>query len=219
MEAELGLKMKEFMTVQDQVKKYKEILLAFPDFLIIIAFSIIGYLSVDLIDKLELVFVSYINTGWIGSFSGLSIIFLLLGVIVGIYWVNRKVRSVQIGEWQSTLKEGAPGAIKLLQEQNWNKIFSDIRYAKLGFWVYGIAKTIAFWVLALVGFSIVAGFIVSTLHLSVDFLVVALLSMVFVLILNRKDLQRRFDQMGNLDALMWELRWFDGEFRRADFKT
>lgn len=219
MEEELQTKMREFMIVLDQVKKYKELLRAFPDFLIIIALSIIGILSAQIVGRLELVFVTYINPFWTGFVSSLIILILLIGVIIGLYWVNRRVKKVKVEQWKKTLKEGAPGAIKLLQVLNWSNIFSDIRYAKLGFWFYSIAKITVFWVITVLGLSILAGWVVFAFHLNVDFLVVGSFSLVLVLILSIKDLHRRFNQIGDLDALMWELRWFDNEFRRSDFKT
>ncbi len=159
-----------------------------------------------------------------GSFESgfLSILILIapfLGIAYGVFVVNRRVRSIKVGQWKNTLSEGVPGAIKLLQELKWENIFRDIRSAKLGFAVYGAAKILVFWLLATAILSWIGNILGNFFHTSVAFIVVGLFSLVFVLFLSRNDLRKRYEKIGNLDSLLWELRWFDSEFRRADFKT
>jgi hypothetical protein len=219
MEETLSAKMKDFMTVLDQVKKYRELLASSVDFAIIIALSIVATLFVTIFSRLGLVFITYINPNWMPIDATVQILVFLAGITAGVFWVNRRLKSVKAGQWRSALDEGTPGAIKLLQELNWDAIFTDIRYAKLGFWLYGTAKIVAYWVLTVIVFSILANILVFAIHSNVDILVVGLVSLVLVLALNRNDLRKRFNEVGRLDALLWELRWFDSEFRRADFKA
>lgn len=219
MEASLNSKMQEFMTVLDQVKKYRKLLASLTDFAIIIATTIVAVLFVNISSKLGLVFVTYINPTWIPLDNSIEILLVLTGIMGGVYLINRRIRSVKTGQWRTALDEGAPGAIKLLQELSWDEVFSDIRYAKLGFWLYGVLRVAAFWLLAVVTFSFVYGFVGYRIHVTIDTVVVGLFCLVLVLALNKKDLSKRYDQVGRLDSLLWELRWFDSEFRRADFKT
>jgi hypothetical protein len=141
------------------------------------------------------------------------------GIIAAVWRVKQRIKSVRIGEWKTKLNEGAAGAIELLQSLNWETIFSDIRYAKVGFILYGIAKILAFWGLTSVFLFVLSGVVESTLHMSIDYIVVMLFSLVTVLILSRNDLRKRYDQMGRLDWLLWELRWFESEFRGANFEA
>jgi len=127
--------------------------------------------------------------------------------------------SVKIAEWKSTLDEGTPGAIKLLQETNWEKIFNDIRFAKLGFALYGAVKILAYWLVATFLFVVLSSFMGNIIHLSFDPISLTVIPLVLVLVLSVKDLRNRYEQVGRLDSLLWELRWFDSEFRRADFKA
>ena len=219
MEKDLTSKMTDFMTVIDQVKKYRALLHSLPDFIIIIALTMVAFLSVSIFSNLALVFVTYINPSWIPLNNTLQIILVIVGIVVAVFWINRRVKSVKMGQWRNTLKEGAPGAVKLLQELDWANVFSEIRYAKLGFWLYGLLKTAAYWLLTFVISGVAAGYLASAIHWNFNLTIIALFSLAIVLALSKNDFQRRYDQMGRLDALLWELRWFDNEFRRADFQA
>ena len=220
-EENLSGKMTEFMTVLDQVKAYRELASAMADFVIIVVASVVALEAVNIIVNLLDVFygysIVYPGTSVVLPFYGIVILFF--GVIVGVLWVRRKLSSVKIRQWKSTLDEGTPGALKLLQETNWEKTFNDIRFAKLGFAVYGAVKIMAYWILVLFFFGVLLGVIQNTLHLSFDPISFAVIPLVLVLVLSMKDLRYRYEQVGRLDSLLWELRWFDNEFRRADFQA
>ena len=213
--------MTEFMTALDQVKAYRELASAMADFVIIIVAALAILLSLNIIVNLLELFYGYglVTSGSSGWLPFFNFVFLFFGVIAGVMWVRRKLGSVAILHWKSTLNEGTPGAIKLLQETNWDKTFNDIRFAKLGFAIYGAVKIFAYWILAFFFFGILLGFVGSAFHLSFDPIFLVLIPLVFVLVLGMKDLRYRYEQIGRLDSLLWELRWFDSEFRRADFKT
>ena len=203
MEDTLSSKIKEFMTVLDQVKKYSTLLTALPDFVIIITLSIIAALSTLIYSEFEVVFISR-TSGLPQYMTFLSIIFFLTGILVGVYWVNRKVKSVKVGQWNKVLDEGLPGVIKLLQELNWEDVFSNIRHAKLGSWLYGITKIAVYWLLAVIVFSLLTSNLQKFFHFGNADYVVELLSLIFVLVLSRKDVGKRYYQIGRLDMLFWE---------------
>ena len=213
--------MTEFMTVLDQVKAYRKLASAMADFILIVAASLVvleaGYIIVNLLNVFYGQSIVYPGISLV--LPSYSAVVLFFGVIVGVLWVRRKLSFVKIMQWKSTLDEGTPGAIKLLQETNWEKTFSDIRFAKLGFVLYGAVKILAFWVLAFFVFGVLVGIIQNTLHLSFDSISMVVIPLVLVLVLSMKDLRYRYEQVGRLDSLLWELRWFDSEFRRADFKA
>ena len=117
MEDSLSLKFKEFMTALDHVKKYGALLSALPDFAIIVAISVITGLSAFILGRLDSVYFSRDAITFTNS-SFLMFVSLIVGIIVGVYWVNRKLKSVKIGQWKPVLDDGLPGVIKLLQEQN-----------------------------------------------------------------------------------------------------
>jgi hypothetical protein len=226
-EENLAKKMEEFMSALDQVKKYRSLVSGMVDFIIIILASFILAQLLNIIGNVLVVFSGYttfpinliatISPGLL--VSPLLILILLGGIIVGALWVDRKLGSVKGGQWKSTLTEGAPGAIKLLQELKWETIFNDIKFAKLGFVLYGALKLLVYWILAFSLFGIFWGFGRSIFHMNIDTVSLVLLPLILVLVLSRKDLRQRYEQVGRLDSLLWELRWFDSEFRRADFKA
>jgi hypothetical protein len=219
MEADLSSKMTEFMTVIDQVKKYRALLASLPNFIIILALTIIGFLAVSVSSKLGLVFITYNHPFWIPLDNSIQIILVVIGIIAAVFYVNRRLHLVKVGQWQMTLQEGAPGAIKLLQQLDWDNIYRDIRYAKLGFGLYGVLKTSAYWLLTFVISYFAASYVSNIIHWNVDSIVIALFSLALIIALTKKDIQKRFDQIGRLDALLWELRWFDNDFRRKDFEA
>lgn len=217
-EENLLSKMSEFMTALDQVKKYKTIVSTMTDFILIIVGFIFIALSFYIVTRLSLIFFGF---NYLLSTFG-AILFTLLfpaGIFIGIYWVRRKVKSVKAGQWKNTLKEGVPGVIKLIEELEWENIFSDIRSAKLGFFLYGVFRILAYWSLAIVFLLFFSGLVGFVFHMNVDLVVILLFSLVVVLILNRSDLGKRYRQIGRLDWLLWELRWFESEFRGADFEA
>ena len=206
------------MSALDQVKKYREIVVSLTDFAIIILLSIIAALSVNIYTKF-----SFLYTGpnqllsFIASIS--FILTLPIGTILGALWVRRRVKSVKLGQWKSTLSEGAPGAIKFLQEIEWQNIFKDIRSAKLGFLLFGISKVLTYWGLAILSFTLLSLILYLFFQISVYIITVVWFSLVVVLLLSKNDLHNRYEQMGRLDWLLWELRWFESEFRRANFEA
>jgi len=218
MEDALSSKMAEFMTALDQVKKYKTIVTSMPDFVLILLGAVVAFLSVNVSIRLSSLFIG-VNSG-LGIIAFFLVILLLpAGIIIAILRVRRKMKSVKVNQWKSKLDEGASGALELLESIQWENVFNDIRYAKLGFVLYGIAKILAFWGLAVVamfGFNWLVEFV---LHMSINYITILLFSLVAVLFLSKNDLRKRYEQMGRLDWLMWELRWFESEFRGANFEA
>ena len=213
--------MTEFMTALDQVKVYRELATAMADFVIIVVALVAALLALNIVVNLMDViygygFVTPGNSGWLPFFD---FFILFFGVIIGVLWVRRKLSSVKIAEWKSVLNEGTPGAIKLLQETNWEKTFSDIRFAKLGLAVYGAVKILGYWLAATLLFVVLSSFMGNIIHLSLDPISLLVIPLVLVLVLSMKDIRNRYEQVGRLDSLLWELRWFDNEFRRADFQA
>ncbi len=222
-EQDLSSKVEELMTTLDQVKRYKELARSLIDFALIMLGSVAAILFV------------YIGTDWyqavagplpssiimpsiggivLSDVQGLSaFVIFLAGLMIGIYWSGKRMNRVKVGEWRVQQKEGTLGAMKLLSGLDWPSVFQDIRYSKLGFVLYSVLKIIGFWIVA----SFFAYFILaipwSYLHVQLSSDYVYIVALIIVLVLSRKDLQRRYNQPWALDSLLWELRWFDSEFR------
>ena len=226
MEQQLSSKMEELLCALDQVKKYREIAASMIDLAIILSATTVAVLvlvisgnlwtnfnGVATIPENHLPVSALVGNG--------SILLIIAGITGAILRVTLRVNAVKVGQWKSILNEGVPGAIKLLDELKWQTIFNDIRSAKLGLSLYGFLKAFLIWVLGdvilfLYWDTLVKGYII---HLSVNPLAIMIASLVLALALSNKDLRKRYEQVGHLDSLLWELRWFDSEFRRADFKT
>jgi len=214
-EEALSQKMNEFMSVIDQVKKYRALLSALPDIAIIMCLALVGVFAAKVWYNLSLIF--YIPIFGISTI--LPFLFVAGGLVAAVFWGYRKMKKVKLGEWKHALNDDAPGAIKLLQSINWEETFKDIRYAKLGFWLYGILRTAIAWLITYSIIMVVAQYLNRVIYLNVNLQLVALFSLALVLALSVNDFKKRFDQIGRLDALLWELRWFDNELRRNPFQT
>jgi hypothetical protein len=213
----LSSKMHEFMTILDQVKKYRAIVASMTDFALIMMTTGVATVFLLVTITLRVVFDKYLFN--IGMMLFLAIVVFIVGIAFALLSIIRKVNSVTVGEWKNTLNEGTPGAIKLLREINWENVFSDIRLAKLGYSVYGAVKIFAYWLATTAVLSFLNGFLEGIFHVNIVFIITALFSLVLVLFFSRKDLRKRYSQVGRLDSLLWELRWFDSEFRRANFQA
>ena len=226
-EADIPERVAELMSTLDQVKKYKELARSLVDFALIMLGAVFSILSVYIGMNFYQAFAgplsSTINYGVGGlalsDVQGLSALVIFAGgLFIGIYWIDRRMKNVKVGGWKSKQNEGVLGSVKILSELDWPTVFQDIRYSKLGFVLYSILKILGYWILAGIIVFFAAGFSLYYLHAYVSSYYVAAISLMLVLVLSRKDLQRRYNQSWALDSLLWELRWFDSEFRRkAEF--
>jgi hypothetical protein len=218
MEDALSSKMSEFMTALDQVKKYCEIVASMTDFILIILGSVVVLLSFNIAMRLSGVFI-VANQGQHIAFYFLYAAIVPAGIIVAVWHVRRRVKAVKTREWKTTLNEGAAGALKIIQELEWESLFSSIRYAKLGFFLYGISRILACWGIAIIALYGINWGLPWLFHTSMDQITMVLLGLGLVVFLNRNGLRKRYEQIGRFDWLMWELRWFESEFRGANFEA
>jgi hypothetical protein len=236
-EAQVVAKVQELMTTLDQVKKYKALSKLLVDFALIMLATTVVLLAWELsvnFYKLGTGFYCYYGVPGLytctaspatGSpllrlFGGLSTILIpTAGLLGGILWVDHKLKLVKVGEWTESLREGFPGAVKLLEELKWDSVFQDIRASRIGYSAYLAVKVVGYWLLATVVMFFPYVFGVSALHLEANFYVLGLLSLVLVLVVSKNDLQRKYQQVVSLDNLMWELRWFSSGFKSAKFEA
>lgn len=227
-EANIPSRVAELMRTLDQVKRYKELARSLVDFALIMLGAVISILSVyigmnfyqALAGPLPTSMINYGVGGIVLSdVQGFSaFVIFAAGLFIGIYWIDRRMKDVKVGEWKSKQNDGVLGSVKILSELDWPTVFQDIRYSKLGFVLYSILKVIGYWILASILVFFVTEFSFYYLHAQMSNYYVATISMMLVLVLSRKDLQRRYNQSWALDSLLWELRWFDSEFRgKAEF--
>ena len=237
-EAKVVAKVEELMRTLDEVKRYRALVRLLIDFLLIMLVSVVALLALELAVntyRAQTGFPCYYPTlnaflctpvggqanspllqvvATVGLF-GIPIVSLLGGIL----WVDRKLKSVKGEEWKGILAEGFPGALKLLQQLNWDTVFEDIRLSRIGYASYFAVKVIGYWLLALFVIVLPLGFAVSAVHLELNLYIPAVVSFVLALVLSRGDLQRRYNQVVSLDTLMWELRWFSSGLGSAKFET
>jgi hypothetical protein len=224
-------KIEELMKSLDQVKKYKALSHLMVDFIAIVLSSVVVLLALEL--AVNVLHLSGTFQGYFESLTTLTtksltstsennlfaILIPSIGVLAGVAWVDYKLKKVEVNTWKSTINEGFPGALKLLQDLEWNAILQDIQTSKIVYALYSVAKIVGNWIIAGILLGISLSFGLSLIHASVDLYLLAVLSLILALVLSRKDLQKKYRQITSLDALLWELRWFNSEFKTAEFQT
>jgi hypothetical protein len=202
------------------------------DFLIILLLSVASLLTVGLVFNfgyLANIVSSYFvypgmsmvtrSVGTIYSNNLPALIIIAGGVLVGIFWVDRRLKRVKLDEWRGTLTEGVAGALKLLNELNWDQVFDDIRASKMAYILYGAIKVAGYWILMMAALALPYGIGLSLIHVNSNLYLLAFISLAAVFAINKKDLQKKYRQVTSLDQLLWELRWFNNEFSSAEFKA
>ncbi|MCW4006258.1 MAG: hypothetical protein NWF04_06670 [Candidatus Bathyarchaeota archaeon] len=212
-------KVSELMETLDQVKKYNALSSSLKKFALIVISSIIVFLAVGAsigflnlaipLDKPHIIIISV-----------LSLFIPITGVAIGVLVVRKNVDSVRTGDWKEALSQGFPSALEILLDLDWDETFDKISRGRLSYAVYGLLKAVAYWVITFFAIGIAENFITFTLFHRIDVIggpLLGLVSLLVVFLLLRNDLSRRYNQIRALDNLLWELRWFSNELRRAEF--
>jgi hypothetical protein len=214
-------KVKELMETLDHIKKYNALTHSLKRFALIVGGSITVFLFlVMLFDFFGLRLTLDRSLFLVAGF--LLLLIPVLGIAAGILFVRRSVSSVKTGEWKEELSHGFPSALKVLSELDWDKVLNEIVMGKLGYVVYGLLKTAAYWFVVFFGLNLlwnaITFYFLNRMILLGDF-VWALFALLIVLFVLSKDLLRRYKEIQALDMLLLELRWLNFEFRRAEFQT
>ncbi|MCW3998698.1 MAG: hypothetical protein NWE93_00480 [Candidatus Bathyarchaeota archaeon] len=212
-------KVAELMETLDQVKQYNALTSALKKFALIVVSSIIVFLAVGA----SIGFLNLVATLDKPQLFLTALLLLLIpigGISLGVVFIRKKVNSIKTGEWKGELSSGFPAALKILTELDWDKTFDEISIGRVGYAIYSFLKLMAYWIIsffaiALVGNGVAFIFLHETGVLGGP--VLALISLLVVYLLLRKDFSRRYHQIRTLDNLLWELRWFSVELRRAEF--
>lgn len=156
----------------------------------------------------------------------LSVLLLLVpiaGISAGVFFIRRRVNSIETDEWKNELSHGFPSALKILLELDWDKTFDEISSGRVGYALYGLLKTAAYWIITVFAVGLLGNLltfmILQKAELFGGFIWGLLLSLLLVYLILRNDLSRRYNEIRALDKLLWELRWFSLELRRAEFQA
>jgi hypothetical protein len=212
-------KVAELMETLDQVKKYNALSSSLKRFAVIVVSSIIIFLAVGAsIGFLNLV--ATLERPQIFLASILLLFIPITGITTGVFLIRKKVNSIKTEEWKEELSHGFPSALKILLELNWDKTFDEISSGRVSYAIYGLLKAAAYWIITEFALGLLSNLVTFILWHKAGLLegpVLGLISLIVVYLLLRKDLSRRYNQIRALDKLLWELRWFSIELRRAEF--
>jgi hypothetical protein len=211
-------KVADLMETLDQVKKYNALSGSLKKFaLIVIGSMAIFFVAAASIGFLNLVVSLDRPHVLLGGF--LSLLIPISGIAAGVFYIRKRVNSIKVGEWKEELSNGFPSALKILTELDWDKTFDEISSGRVGYALYSILKACAYWIITLFALGL-AGNVVTFIILHEGLFggpLLELISILVVYLLLRKDFSRRYKQIRALDNLLWELRWFSVELRRAEF--
>jgi len=214
-------KVAELMETLDHVKKYNALAGAFKRFAVIVLGSIAVFLALGA----SLGFLNLVATFDRPQIFVASLLLLLVpitGIAAGILFIRRRVSAIKAGEWKEELSHGFPSALKMLLEMDWDEMFDEISSGRVGYALYGLLKTAAYWIITVFALGLFGNLLTFMVLHKPGLLGVpiwGLLSLLIVYLILRKDLSRRYNEIRALDKLLWELRWFSLELRRAEFQT
>ena len=214
-------KVAELMETLDHVKKYNALAGSFKRFALIVLGSIAVFLALGA----SLGFLNLVVTFDRPQIFVVSILLLLVpiaGIAVGVLFIRRRVNAIKTGEWKDELSHGFPSALKMLLEMDWDKTFDEISSGRVSYALYGLLKAAAYWIITVFAVGLVGNLVAFiVLHRAglFDGPILGLISLLIVYLLLRRDLTRRYNEIRALDKLLWELRWFSLELRRAEFQT
>jgi hypothetical protein len=214
-------KVEELMKTLDYVTRYNALTSSLKKFAIIVVSSmtvfaaLMGYFEVSglrlALDRDIFLLVATI-----------MLLIPIVGFAAGILFVRKRVNSVKTGEWKEEISQGFPSALKILMNLDWDKTIDEISTGKISYTVYVIFKTAAYWVITFFALNFVGNPIIFYILQRPEFIISlpwAGLSVLIVLLTLGNDLWARYKEILSLDMLLWELRWFSLEFRRAEFQT
>jgi hypothetical protein len=207
----------DLMETLDHVREYNELYRSLKKFFLLVISSIVIFLAIgaslnfaNLAPSQPAVFV----------ISGLLLFIPIIGVVIGVLFIRKRLNSIKQGEWRTELSNGFPGALKILSEINWDQTLDEISSGRYSYALYGLLKAFAYWIIlsfAVAPISSVVSILVLHRVGFGGFPIISLISLGIVYLLLRKDLKSRLNEIRALDKLLWELRWFSLELRNAEF--
>ncbi len=213
-------KVKELMETLDHVKKYNALAKSLRRFALIVISSIAIFLAVGASLNFSNLMVTR-NDPQLFLLSLLLLLIPITGIAIGVLFIRKRVNSVKTGEWKDELSQGFPAALKILLELHWDETLDEISSGRLSYALYSLLKAGAYWIISTFAVGLLSNLITFIVlgreGFGGPFLVLASIAIVFLIL--RKDLTRRYNEIRALDKLLWELRWFSLELRRAEFKT
>jgi hypothetical protein len=105
---------------------------------------------------------------------------------------------------------------------DWAETFDEISAGRVGYALYSLLKAAAYWIITVFALGLLGNlltFIILGKAALFGGPLLGLLSLLIVYLFLRNDLSRRYNEIRALDKLLWELRWFSLELRRAEFQT
>jgi hypothetical protein len=222
---------RDLMTTLDRVKRSKARVAAAADFtviiLVVVAIAAGLYLAYLYLLYSYGIFIpgGELQPGESSSFIPYALamaafVVAVAGIIGGTVAARRRLKGVVAGAWENDLKEGFPGAVKIMTTLDWSAAEDDIQAAKLGTVLYALAKvagyTLGLSAMLYIGFWFVGRVFVSFGNEGGFAL---LLSFVLVLAASAGDLERKIHESFDLDALLWEQRWLYADYSRSEFKA
>ena len=212
-------KVGELMTTLDEVRKYEVIEKNYKKFSAIIISSIVIMIFANILLPYAQLFVAYDPPlRFIMNFL-LIIIAPISGVIIGVFFIRRKINTVKTGKWKDELSQGFPSALKILSEMNWESSFNAISSGGLGYAMYGLVKGIAYWIITYFALGLL--FNLTTYIILHQTAALGGASIWFSILIAfaylKKDLSKRFNEIRTIDKLHWELRRFSYRLRNAEF--
>lgn len=221
-------KMKELQDSLSTAKKFSSARDKFPIMFIVALLALFGSVLIVLFaDYYDfLTFSSHMGTFPLftqGSYidAGIFVAVLWLFTLYIEYSTLMRAYRKSIGvDWESELKEGALGILKIIENEDWEDILNHLRKAKQSFLVLSTIQFIVNWIFASIILWFFYGIIVEGMFgVPISSIVVLPLAAVLVLILGDRSLRKGYNRLWQMDNLITELRWFFIEFQGSGLQA
>lgn len=118
-------------------------------------------------------------------------------------------------DWEKDLDEGIIGVMKIIEKHDWESTLADLKKARRSFIVISGLQFFVSWLLVLFFVALGAGLIDSILKSYINDYIILGISLVIVLVLGDRSIQKSYRELWYVDDLITELRWFYLEFERS----
>ncbi|MEM2108860.1 MAG: hypothetical protein QXL10_06235 [Candidatus Bathyarchaeia archaeon] len=216
-EADVIAKVSELMETIDQIKKYGVLSRNIKRFTLIVGFSIVLSILVNLLipflgllDALDPV------QRFFATFP--LVLIPATGVLIGILYIRRKIDGVKTSEWKEELAGGFPSALRILSEINWDSAFDVVTSGRSGYAMYSLVKGAACGFISFFALGFTFNFITYIVLQRIGALGYASFhfSLLITFLYLKRDLSRRLNEIREIDRLYWELRRFTHELRNTE---
>lgn len=216
-------KVKELMSSIDTVTRYSDAGTKLPTVFLLFLFAVVGTnlitIAINIYDFQKVMWpMSWITLSSLSLSIDAGIFWLPLWAVL-IYLAYRILHKPLVGEkpkeWEKDLQEGIVGVMKIIEKHDWEQTLADMKKARRSFIIISALQFVVNWLLVLFFVALGTGLIEVIFSSSISYYVIFGVSLVIVIVIGDRSIQKSFKELWYVDDLITELRWFYLGFERS----